>query len=105
MADFCLLSRRLLNDDEHQLFRVYFLLGADWRLCARQFKLDRGNLFHAIYRIEKKLGRLFAQVEPYPLYPLDEYFGGTVRKGLPVQSFEGFPAKRNRLRVSLPLTA
>jgi hypothetical protein len=104
MADFCLLSRRLLSDDEHRLFRAYFLLGADWRLCARQFKLDRGNLFHAIYRIERRLGRLFAEVEPYALYPLDEYFGGTVRTG-PVRLFDAIPPQRNRLRVSLRLSA
>src|SRR5947207_1566988 len=104
MADFCLLSRRLLTEEEHKLFRLYFLMGADWRLCARQFNLDRGNLFHAIYRIERKLGRMFAQVEPYPLYPLDEYFGGTVRTER-TRPFEAFPAKRARRPVSLPLSA
>ena len=80
MADFCLVSRRVLDDEDHRLFRYYFLLGADWQLCARQLKMDRGNFFHAIYRIERTLGRAFSEIRPYPLYPLDEYFGGTIRK-------------------------
>ena len=81
MADFCLVSRRVLDEDDHRLFRFYFLLGADWQLCARRLRMDRGNFFHAIYRIERTLGRAFSEIRPYPLYPLDEYFGGTVRKG------------------------
>jgi len=79
MADFCLVSRRVLDEEDHRLFRFYFLLGADWQLCARRLKMDRGTFFHAIYRIERTLGRAFSEIRPYPLYPLDEYFGGTVR--------------------------
>jgi hypothetical protein len=26
------------------------------------------------------LGRTFAELQPYPLYPLDDYFGGTVQR-------------------------
>jgi hypothetical protein len=59
-------------------------LGADWKLCCRQLGMDRGNFFHAVYRIEQRLGRIFAELEPYALYPLDEYFGSTVRRQ-PVQ--------------------
>jgi len=81
MADFCLVSRRMLDDEDYRLFRYYFLLGANWQLCSRQLKMERGNFFHAIYRIERTLGRAFSEIRPYPLYPLDEYFGGTVRKG------------------------
>ena len=76
MADFCLVSRRILDDFEHRIFRYHFLLGADWQLCSRQMGIDRGTFFHAVYDIEQKLGRAFAEIEPYPLYPLGEYFGG-----------------------------
>jgi hypothetical protein len=76
IADFCLISRRILDDFEHRLFRYHFLLGADWRLCSRRLGIDRGNFFHAVYRIEQKLGRVFRELEPYPLFPLDEYFNG-----------------------------
>ena len=81
MADFCLVSRRVLDDEDYKLFRFYFLLGADWSLCARQLKLERGNFFHSVYRIERTLGKTFLELQPYPLYPLDEYFGSTVPKG------------------------
>ena len=83
IADFCLLARRALTPEEHRLFRYHFILGADWKLCARKLGLDRGNTFHAIYRIEQKLGRLFREVQPYPLFPLDDYFYGPSRLALP----------------------
>jgi hypothetical protein len=73
-------SRRALNDFEHSIFRYHFLLGADWKLCGRQLGIDRGIFFHHIYRIEQRLGRVFRELEPYPLYPLDEYFGGSTRE-------------------------
>lgn len=79
MADFCLVSRRLLNDIEHQVFRFHFLLGADWKLCCHRLRLNRGYFFHLVYRVQNKLGKGFAELEPYALYPLDEYFSGTIR--------------------------
>ena len=27
-----------------------------------------------MYRVEEKLGRVFAELAPYPLFPLEEYF-------------------------------
>jgi hypothetical protein len=84
VADFCLVSRRTLTEFEHRVFRSHFLLGADWRLCCRQMKIDRGTFFHAVYRVEQKLGRVFRELQPYSLYPLDQYFGGTVRKAAPL---------------------
>jgi hypothetical protein len=79
VADFCLLSRRALNDQEYRLFKYHFLLGADWRLCCRKLKMDRGIFFHMLYRVEQKLGRVFRETEPYALYPLDEYFNGRTK--------------------------
>ncbi len=78
-ADFILVSRRNLTEFENKLFRYHFLLGADWKLCARKLGMDRGNFFHAVYRIEQKLGRIFREMEPYALFPLDEYFHGPSR--------------------------
>ena len=34
-----------------------------------------------MYRVEEKLGRAFAELKPYALYPLADYFAGTVRRG------------------------
>ncbi len=77
VADFCLVSRKALDELAYKVFRFHFLLGADWRLCTRQLNIDRGTFFHEVYRIEQKLGRVFRELEPYSLFPLDEYFHGT----------------------------
>jgi hypothetical protein len=82
-ADFCLVTKRTLDEFEHKIFRFHFVMGADWRLCCRQMKIDRGTFFHAVYRIQQKLGRVFRELEPYALFPLDEYFGGVITKALP----------------------
>ena len=79
MADFCLVSRRTLTDEEYQIFRFHFLLGADWKLCCARLSTDRGSFFHSVYRIQEKLGRRFRELEPYALFPLDEYFFGVQR--------------------------
>lgn len=79
IADFILVSKRHLTEDEYRIFKYHFLLGADWKLCCRKLGMDRGNFFHAVYRIEEKLGRVFRELEPYSLFPLDEYFYGTNR--------------------------
>jgi hypothetical protein len=68
------------------------LLGADWKLCCRKLGMDRGNFFHELYRIQQRLGRVFRELQPYGLYPLDEYFGGCTREIAP----------RARLRMSHP---
>lgn len=78
-ADFCLVSKRSLTEPEHQLFKYHFLLGADWRLCCAKLHMDRGNFFHAVYRIEQKLGRIFRELEPYSLFPVDDYFHGPAK--------------------------
>jgi hypothetical protein len=79
-ADFLLVVRRTLNDTEYKVFKYHFLLGADWRLCCRKMKIEKGLFFHAVYRITAKLGRTFAELQPYPLYPLSDYFYGEHRK-------------------------
>jgi hypothetical protein len=78
-ADFTLVSKRTLNAREYRLFTYHFLLGADWKLCCRKLNMDRGNFFHAVYRIEQKLGRVFRELQPYSLYPTDEYFHGPAK--------------------------
>lgn len=79
IADFCLVSRRTLSEREYTIFKFHFLLGADWKLCCRRLNMDRGSFFHDVYRIEQKLGKTFRELEPYALFPLDEYFNGTGR--------------------------
>lgn len=74
IADFLLVAKRTLTVEEHRIFRFHFLLGGDWNLCCRKLKLDKGNYFHAIYRIEMKLGRAFRTLKPYGLFPPATYF-------------------------------
>ena len=104
ICDFTLISRRVLDDLDYRIFRYFFLLGADWKLCCRQMKMDRGTFFHEIYKIEQALGREFANLEPYALYPLNEYFGGVVKKGvrssLAVQPTGGHMEPHFRLPLS-----
>jgi hypothetical protein len=83
VADFLLVSRRTLDEEEYRLFNYHFLLGADWKLCCRKLKMDRGNFFHAVYRIQQKLGRVFRELKPYSLYPLNEYFLTTIQNERP----------------------
>jgi hypothetical protein len=81
IADFCTVSRRALDNEQYRLFRLHYLLGADWKLCARHFRLDRGSFFHRIYEVEAILGRTFRELRPFGLYPLREYFNCVIPKG------------------------
>jgi hypothetical protein len=65
--------------------------------------MDRGDFFHAVYLIEQRLGRVFAELQPYALFPLSEYFGGIIRKE-PDSSLQAVPL-RPVARVELRLSA
>jgi hypothetical protein len=110
VADFCLVSQRTLDEFEHKIFRFHFLLGADWKMCCQRLNIDRGTFFHAVYRIEQKLGRIFRELKPYSLYPLDEYFGGTIRRERSATESVAVPllpvmSERSRLAPPLLKTA
>ena len=99
IADFCLVSRRTLDDAEYKIFKYHFLLGADWKLCTRKLNIDRGTFFHAVYRIEQKLGRAFRELEPYGLYPLQDYFHGPRRahvESISVRNWQPMPPASSR---------
>jgi hypothetical protein len=104
IADFSLTGRRILDETQYAIFRYHFLLGADWRLCCRYLKMEKGNFFHKVYRVMALLGREFAETQPYALFPLDEYFGGVVARPAPrpVENIE--PARRRRRRLQVPET-
>ena len=74
VADFHLVSRRVLDPFHYRVFSYHFLLGGDWKLCCRRLNVDRGRFFHAVYRVQETLGRVFYELEPYGLYPPREYF-------------------------------
>ncbi len=107
IADFYLVSKRYLTVTEFYLFKYHFLYGADWKLCCRRMKMDRGSFFHSVYRIQQNLGRVFRELQPYGLYPLEEYFHSSTRKMgtearaakvVPIRSVNGPSALRPPLR-------
>ncbi|MEZ5402752.1 MAG: hypothetical protein R2729_23960 [Bryobacteraceae bacterium] len=83
IADFCIVARRNLDGIESKIFRYHFLLGADWKLCCRRLNMDRGTFFHAVYRIQQRLGKVFRELTPYALYPVEDYFSNTSRTAKP----------------------
>jgi hypothetical protein len=97
IADFCLVSRRVLSESDHKIFRFHFLLGADWKQCCPRLGLDRGTFYHQVYRIQERLGRVFAELQPYALFPLDEYFGGG-KRGDAAKTYEFSPTPAKALR-------
>jgi len=103
MADFMLTAQRALTAEDFRLFRFHFLLGADWKLCCRQMKIDRGTFFHSVYRMQQRLGRVFRELKPYSLFPLDEYFGGAL-KGVTPCTVRMMP-RPNQLRPPLKKAA
>ncbi len=95
-ADFCLVSKRTLTESEYRVFRYHFLLSADWKLCCLKLQLDRGTFFHAVYRIEQKLGRIFRELEPYSLFPITDYFHGPLRGVTSSLDGPGIPIRPRR---------
>lgn len=72
-ADFCVIAKRALTPKQWRIFQMRYLDGGDWKHCCQALGMDRGNYFHAVYRIEVTLGRAYSRTEPYALYPIDEY--------------------------------
>jgi hypothetical protein len=103
LADVHLTGKRTLSTDDWRIFSAHHLLGADWKLCCQRLGMSRGNFFHACYRIEETLGRVFRELKPYALFPIDEYFQAVTRtvdaRPLPVPA-ERYP---NGTPVSPPL--
>jgi hypothetical protein len=83
LADFELVARRSLEGPASVLlFELHFLRGLEWHECLpimnrklRPQKLfDRGWFFHEVYRIEEQLGKVYVELIPHALFPLDSYF-------------------------------
>jgi hypothetical protein len=73
-ADFVLIARRTLDNLHRRVFSLHFLRDRDWRACTRALGIGRGNFFHAVYRVQEQLGRVFCELRPYALFPVDQYF-------------------------------
>lgn len=98
-ADVELLARRLLSEKDLGVFRLFEIEDRDWRFCCRVLRIDRGTFFHAVYRVREILGRAFVETEPFPLFPLDQYFSCRPAALRPA------PDSRNKPKISLGLFA
>ncbi|MBA3976083.1 MAG: hypothetical protein C0504_17900 [Candidatus Solibacter sp.] len=107
IADFLSVTRRTLDPFEYRLFTYHYLLGAGCSLCTRRLGVDRGAFFHAVYRIQEKLGRTYRELRPYSLFPIDEYFHGRTENTTPVTVDPGdcVPIRGNSLnqRIKVPI--
>lgn len=85
IADFEITSRRSLNEEEYGVFRYHYQLGADWKQTSTKLCMSKGTFFHMKYQIEEKLGRVFRELQPHCLFPLDQYFGGVAIKKITIR--------------------
>ena len=112
MADFDLIARRTLTEPvELNVYRFHMMLGADWKLCCRRLNISRGDFFHAVYRVQEKLGRAFRETQPYGIFPLNEYFGNISRDervvaiAVPVTRGDSGPVRPPLQQADLPQAA
>lgn len=71
VADFERAVARALTPARRKLFELHFAGGLAWYDCLAKLRLDRGQFFHEVYRVEEAIGAECLK----GLYPLDQYFG------------------------------
>jgi hypothetical protein len=76
-----LAAKHRLTDHEFRVFRRFHLELADRQTVCREFGLGNSasEFFSKVYRIEAKLGRIFATLQPYSLLPWEYFTPGTGR--------------------------
>lgn len=75
LADVEIRAKSVLPFRERRVFELSELQGMDFRGCCRILDIDKGNFFHAVYRMQHLLGRAFRETKPHPLYPIGLYYG------------------------------
>lgn len=80
VADVESVARRSLTLRDWIIFQHHFLNGQPYNAAEFwRMGLDKGTFFHACRRIEARLGRVFAELEPCSLWPPNAYFGRQLR--------------------------
>lgn len=74
-ADYWQLALRTLNERELAVWHAMRIEGAGLNETMRRARIDRGNLFHALYGAEAKIGKAVLWQRPYALYPVRHYCG------------------------------
>jgi hypothetical protein len=67
-CDFELAAARSLKASDLSIFKLHFVAGGDWRSCCKALHLDRGDFFHAVYRVEETTGRALLARGIFPLF-------------------------------------
>lgn len=81
VADFESISLKATRTDlQRNILQLHFLSGHDYKFChAKALKIDPqltcGQWWHELYMMQENIGFRLATVQPYRLFPLDEYFG------------------------------
>jgi hypothetical protein len=93
IADFELITRRVLTGMEATIMECHFYDGLPWRQClaalsAHHTKVDRGLFFHSVFRIEQKLGRRFLLNPKTALYPLSRYVASSASHATSHKAFD-----------------
>ena len=97
MIDFRGIARNTLTEAEYQVFRFHVMLRAEWQACCDKTGQTRGQFFHIVYRIERKLGRAYAETLPFPLFPTREYFQTPVKSAYAAKFIERTRKKREKV--------
>jgi DNA-directed RNA polymerase specialized sigma24 family protein len=71
VADVQQLAWNCLDPLERRVFQLHLLDGRQQPECSRRLRMDRGNFYHAKYRVEQKVGQAFLDAG---LYPFNVYF-------------------------------
>ncbi|TAL08415.1 MAG: hypothetical protein EPO02_13100 [Nitrospirae bacterium] len=75
-ADLQFLAKRTLVDaTDYQIWKQHHCNGDTSRQIMQRLPVYKSHYWHTIYRIEREIGRAAVELRPYPLYPIDSYYG------------------------------
>jgi hypothetical protein len=75
-ADIQWAAQRELDAEDYRIFQYHLLQGHDYNACCARLHMHPTYFWGRVYRIQEVLGRVFAELEPYPLFPTYAYFKG-----------------------------
>ena len=81
-AEFCAdvesIARRALTRLQWVIFKQHYILGRKAQEVSQRVGLSRETgYWHEAPRCEQIAGRAFAETQPYPIFPIGEYFRGS----------------------------
>lgn len=90
-ADFYVVAKRELSDFDWRLFKLHMIGERNSTECVPVLGCNKTFFYKAVYRIEEQMGKVYAELQPYRLFPLSEYFSSCEpRELLPKMTPQGF---------------